>query len=144
MIYWDTSCVLKLYAPENDSGQWASYALDADDEFASSTLLETEMVCALWQKELRGEIVAGAASKLCALFRSDISSGRFTLYPVGSDVRELAEELAAACYAAADPVPLRTLDVLHLATARLIKSRVLATTDRRMRAAAAVCGIALA
>ena len=48
MIYWDTSCVLKLYTDESDSQRWQTNALEVEDEFVSSVLLETDVA---WMKD---------------------------------------------------------------------------------------------
>ena len=143
MIYWDTSCVLKLYASESDSDQWQKAALEQDDEFASSSLLETEMAYALAQKEKRGDFKPGGAQAVLRLFRRDLKDERFVLYPVGRDVLMLAAGFAESCYRARHPIPLRTLDGLHLATARLLKCRAMATADSRMKAAAAMLSLPL-
>lgn len=143
MIYWDTSCVLKLYAAESDSLSWQGQALAAEDELVASALVGTELAYALEQKELRGEVRPGGAQALLDVFRRDVQAGRFALYPVGTDVMRVAVDIAAACYHAAEPVPVRALDGLHLATARLLKCRALATTDRRMCAAAVLLRLPL-
>jgi predicted nucleic acid-binding protein len=138
VIYWDTSCVLKLYAAESDSARWRAVAKASAEEFASSALLDLELAYALEQKEVRGELKAGAASHLLGLFREHCRSGQFILYPVGTDVMKVAAELAVRCYRAKEPVSIRTLDGLHLATAMLLKCHAMATADRRMTAAAAL------
>ena len=81
MIYWDTSCVLKLYVSESDSSTWEERALATDEEFAASALLETELAYGLIRKEARGDIKQGAAEALLTLFRQDVERARFTLYP---------------------------------------------------------------
>lgn len=138
MIYWDTSCILKLYTAESDSSQWQKVAVGQDDELVSSALLETEMAYAFEQKEQRGDIKPGGAQALIRLFRRDMKEGRFVLYPVGRDVLSTAATIASSCYHARPPIPLRTLDGLHLATALLLKCRAIATADSRMKAAAAL------
>jgi predicted nucleic acid-binding protein len=136
VIYWDTSCVLKLYTAESDSLAWQKHALGARDGFAASALMETEMAYALEQKELRGDVRPGGAQALLRILRRDLQAGRFTLCPVGTDVMALAADIAVRCYHAQKPIPLRTLDGLHLATAMLLKCRAVATADRRMQTAA--------
>ena len=140
MIYWDTSCVLKLYTRESDSEQWERLAVSLEEDFASSTLLETEMTCALHRKEQRGEVKTDGAETILGLFRNDVQAGRFTLCPIGADVLSHAGTLAAQCYRHAEPVNIRTLDALHLATATLLKCRAIATADERMQAAAQLLG----
>ncbi len=143
MIYWDTSCVLKLYTAESDSAAWQETALAVGEELAASALLEAELAFALEQKESRGELKPGGAQMILRIFRSDCRDGRFILYPVGSDVMKTAADFAMRCYRAREPIAIRTLDGLHLATARLLKCRALATADRRMRAAAAFLNLPL-
>jgi predicted nucleic acid-binding protein len=53
-----------------------------------------------------------------------------------------ASLIAAAYYQNHQPVPLRTLDALHLATAMLLKCRRIVTADERMRAAATLLKLA--
>ncbi len=143
MIYWDTSCVIKLYTAESDSRQWQQAALEADEQIVSSVLLETELAYAFEQKEFRGEIKATGAKVLWRLFLRDVKDGRFVLYPVGRDVLTMAAGIAESCYHASPPIPLRTFDGLHLATVRLLKCRAIATADSRMKTAAAVLNIPL-
>lgn len=138
MIYWDTSCVLKLYVAESDSYLWQEHAVRSEDKFAASALLDTELTYALEQKEARGEIRSGAARALLKMFRRDVSAGRFVLYPVGSDILARAADIAHDCYHGRKPIHLRTLDGIHLATATRLKCSFMATTDERMRRGAAL------
>jgi predicted nucleic acid-binding protein len=141
VIYWDTSCVLKLYAAESDSAEWEAIALNATRSFCASSLLGLEMACALEQKELRGDIKAGAATLLLEMFHRDVAMGRFALYPVGADVLERARHIAATCYRHETPIHLRTLDAIHLATADAAGCHQLATADKRMREALPLLGL---
>lgn len=143
MIYWDTSCVIKLYAAESDSRAWQAKALGTAEALTSSALLETELAFALHGKERRRDLVAGGAAALRRLFASDVASGRFRLFPVGTDVLAKAAELAGWS-ATVDPVlHLRTLDAIHLATALQLDCSGIATADDRMRRAAAELGLVL-
>jgi uncharacterized protein len=141
VIYWDTSCVIKLYALESDSEQWELTACEGREQLVSSALMRTEGAFALEQKERRGEILPGGASALMELLDRDISAGRFNLFPVGEDVLRHAASLAGECYHAAPSIPLRTLDGIHLATAQLLKCTSIATADGRMRTGAEHLGL---
>lgn len=138
MTYWDTSCVLKLYVAESDSGQWQSLAEKQRDPLAASALIEVELAFAFRQQEARGDVVAGGAAQLIKAFRRDVTAGRFHLVPVGTDVIGRAVEIAALCHAARPAASLRTLDGLHLATSALLKCTTIATTDQRLQAVAAI------
>lgn len=144
MIYWDTSVVLKLYAEESDSRHWQDLALESPGFLLSSALLIGELGLALLRKEARGELRRGGAQELQRLFRRDVDRGRFRLLPVGTDILQSAPRVAEECLAPPGPVWVRTLDAIHLATARQLRCTHLATADARMRSAAARLGLRLA
>jgi len=138
VIYWDTSCVIKLYSEESDSPGWQKLLLSSQGDRVSSALLEVELAFALQMKERRRELVAGGADKLIALFRLDVEAGRFSLFPLGRDVFIRAIELASRLPKVSH---LRTLDALHLATAEILRCNAIATADDRMSKAARHLGI---
>lgn len=144
MIYWDTSCVIKLYTQESDSALWQKVVIGSLSERVSSLLLEVELAFALTQKELRGEIAPGGANALLRIFRHDVKVGRFILFPLGADVIRRAAGLAneaASCPSCRPACSLRTLDGLHLATAAILRCKGIATADVRMKAGAHLLGI---
>ena len=141
MTYWDTSCVVKLYARESDSEHWQAQALASPSTLVSSALLRAELAFALHAKEGRGHLVRGGAASLLRLFETDIASGRLQLFPVGSDVLAQAVDLARWCTRTAHTLPLRTLDAIHLATAIRLRCPRIASCDKRMRRAALRLGI---
>jgi predicted nucleic acid-binding protein len=143
LIYWDTSCALKLYVRESDSELWEERAVDCREDLVASALLEAELAYALIRKESLGDVRPGGADALLARFRRDVEWARFTLYPVGTDVLHTAVELANRCVKVGKSGAVRTLDGIHLATAQLLKCSAVATADRRMRAAAESLGIPL-
>jgi len=141
VIYWDTSCVVKLYAAEADSDELLALATETDDSLCCSAVLTAEFFHALKQKELRKEIRPGAAAALFSAFERDVEGGRFVLLPIGRDVLSGAVEIAKTCLDRTPFVPIRTLDSIHLATARLLRVSRLVSTDARMRAAASLLGL---
>jgi len=143
VIYWDTSCVAKLYTQESDTALWERHALDEEDGLVASALMRTEIAFAMEQKEARGDIFPGAARALLRNLDRDIKVGRFLIIPVGMDVLDGGCDVARECYHADPSVFVRTLDGIHLATARLLKCRQLATADARMRDAAGLLGFDL-
>lgn len=48
-----------------------------------------------------------------------------------------------SCYRQTPPIPLRTLDALHLASARVVGETELVATDKRVRDAAKLLGFTL-
>jgi len=140
-LYWDTSCVLKLYCREADSPRYLEHAAKSQSPLISSALLSAELIFAFHQKEFRGELRPGDGDRLYDRYLSDVARGRFLLLPVGDDVRDEARTIAAACFSSAPVIPLRTLDGLHLASARLSGCRRILTTDDRMSKAAQRIGL---
>ena len=141
MIYWDTSCVIKLYAAEPDSDHWQERLAQETGPCLSSSLLQAELAYALLQKELRGEVRSGSAKRLLKHVERHVKQGRFELLPVGADVLEQAVALARLCYAAKPA--LRTADGIHLATALVSGCSLVATTDQRMMAALPMLNLTL-
>ncbi len=139
--YWDTSCVLPLYAPEPLSDVIAHRAEEEREPLTSSALLEYEMIFALNAKESKHELPKGGAQRAINQLQHDIRQGRLLLAPLGQDIRETAARIATAAFRSKPPIALRTLDGIHLATALQLNAEPLLTADRRMAVAAKVLGI---
>ena len=139
--YWDTSCVLALYAPEEISSQAAELATLEKGQIHSSSILEFEMTFAVHAKEARGEIPSGGSAKVLSQFQTDLQRGRYLLVPLGIDIKACTRDIAARTLQAEPPVFLRTLDGIHIATALELGSSELITADRKMADAATLLGI---
>jgi predicted nucleic acid-binding protein len=139
--YWDTSCVIKLYCRESDSNRYLDEVAAATEPLKSSTLLEAELYYAFQQKCLRRETDGATPDDLFEKFLSDVRCGRIQLFPLGADVIDESRNVARICFASQPVVSLRTLDGLHLATARLLNCGRIFTTDDRMTSAAKVVGL---
>jgi predicted nucleic acid-binding protein len=141
--YWDTSCILKLYCPEPDSARYLDLLEAEPDRPVSSAIMKSEFIYALHQKVLRKELSKVEATRLQTRFNSHLSREHLLLLPFGHDVQAEAARIAKICYQRRSPIPLRTLDGLHLATAVLAKCPTIITADDRMRSAAEVIGMNL-
>lgn len=139
--YWDTSCVLALYAPEEISSQAAELASLEKGQIHSSSILEFEMTFAVHAKEARGEIPRGSSTRVLSQFQTDLQRGRYLLVPLGIDIKACTTDIAARTTQAEPPFFLRTLDGIHIATALELGSSELITADRKMADAAARLGI---
>lgn len=93
-IYWDTSVLLKLYAPEPDSGHFRQLLRTQTMPMAVSFLHRIELNYALVAKELRGEICQGSARRLFAAFLDHREQGRFLEIPWSDDVEHHARSPA--------------------------------------------------
>jgi predicted nucleic acid-binding protein len=142
-VYWDTSCLLKLYCREPDSEMYLKLLEQDGEPPVTSSLATTELYFAFLQKQIRGETGSEKAGDLFGEFEEDMAQGLLFLIPVGEPLYRKSRELAGTCYFADPSVHLRSLDGLHLATALHAECRTVATTDQRMRAAARLMGISL-
>ncbi len=62
---------------------------------------------------------------------------------LGADVERDYGQVLGICYQRTPPIPLRTLDALHLASTRVVGETELVATDKRMRDAAKLLGFTL-
>ena len=139
--YWDTSVVLALYVPEKISTRVAELAALEQGPIHSSSILEYEMTFAVHAKEARGEIPRGSSGRVLSRFQSDLQQGRFTLLPLGIDIKTRTREIAARTPQAKPPVFLRTLDGIHIATAIELGFARLITADKKLAEAALRLGL---
>ena len=137
-IYWDTSCLLKLYCREADSERYVQEIQNSKQPPISSALVRVELYYAFAQKAAREETGGRSGEQLFAGFQSDVELGRIQLLPFGDDVAHEARKIARLCYESSPPVLLRSLDGIHLATATLANCDRILSTDIRMNAAAAL------
>jgi predicted nucleic acid-binding protein len=140
-VYWDTSALVKLYAPEPDSGDYLRLLIEQPEDVAVSFLHRVELYFALGGKESRGEIAPGSAKRLFQLFEEHLRSGRYFLIPWGDDVALEAQRLLDASLRATPPVMLRSLDGLHLGAMRAARLRSVVTADLTMRDAAGIADV---
>ena len=140
MTYWDTSALLKLYVNETDSAYFETLAAENRPIFTADIARE-EMLCTLYRKELEGNVEPGSADLLFKQFLSDESAGRVVIVPNGRDVVTEAERLVKRCYAVTPLLMVRSLDVIHVASALVGKAKTVVATDSRLRAAAGAMGL---
>ena len=132
-VYWDTSALLKLYAPEADSSDYLRLLITQPEDVAICFLHRVELYFALAGKESRGEIAAGSARRLFQLFEQHVAAHRYFQIPWGEDVASRARQLLDDSLSQAPPIPLRSLDGLHLGALRAAGIPSVVTADLRMR-----------
>ena len=143
MSYWDTSGLVKLYAPEPDSAQFELHALNSAAKPTVAAVTRLEMWVALRRKEADGFMSSGHARLHLARFDEDVKRGEVRVVDFDDAVSEEFEKLTEECFSQAPPLLVRTLDMLHLATARIATAGEFVTTDKRLREAATVMGFTL-
>jgi len=141
LIYWDTSALIKLYAPEPDTPYFLDLIGQAQEPPFSSDITRAEVLCTLYRKEHAGDLAEGAAVRLFARFLSDAATGRLVLIPNGLDVTTEAQVLVEKSYSQPQPTPIRSLDAIHVASALAARATTLIATDTRLRDVAVLMGL---
>ena|SRR2546426_12511923 len=95
------------------------------------------------RKEAEGILQPGAAQKIYTELLQDGATGEVRLVEFGADVEREYGHVLALCYQQHPSIPLRTLDALHLASARAAGETELVASDKRMRDSAKALGLAL-
>ena len=81
------------------------------------------------------------AEVLYQAFRDEIEAEYFRLIAYNSRVEQNALEVVRQCYGAKEPVLVRVLDALQLASALAAGAADMVSTDTRMRQGAALLGM---
>ena len=123
MLYLDSSAIVKLVAPEPETARLVE-TLRSDPDTISSALAQVEVTRAVRR--------AGAMQRVS---RAAAVLERITLVPIEAGILGRAADL--------QPLDLRTLDAIHLATALLVQQDIagLITYDARLAGAAAAADI---
>jgi predicted nucleic acid-binding protein len=142
MSYWDTSALSKLYFPEPDSAAFAQKAAN-NLTIVTIRLALYEMRRVAFRKESDGLILAGTAESVLTQMNQDIGAGQIRVVETDARVEAEFNLIMASCYRHAPPLPVRTLDALHLAASRTSGQTEVVATDKRMRDAAKLLGFSV-
>ena len=137
-IYIDTSALAKWYLPERFSEEVESF-VQAHAPLAISGLTITEMRCLLARRRRAREISIEDELRAWATFDQDVRNGHLTRHELVDPLADAAVNLIALL----PDHPLRSLDALHLAVARHLQAKTLATADRIMGEAASALGLSV-
>ena len=132
MNYWDTSALIKLYAPEPDSPYFLTLLSRVEGPLLTSDITRAEVLCTLYRKEHAGDLTAGAAAGLFNRFLGDIEAGRIVLIANGLEVTEKAHTLVQRAYSQPQPLLIRSLDAIHAASALTARATTVVATDTRL------------
>ena len=137
-MYLDTAILVKLLVREPDSDFYATL-VDGQPAWSSQLTL-VECYSALLRKEREQSISRAHRRRATRQVAADVAARRFALVPVTASLLERANAILEVCHPA---VALRSLDVIHLASAERCQSWPLCSNDTRIRAAAAKLGLPL-
>ncbi len=137
--YLDSSAMVKLYVPEAHSAVVSTFAQSLPHPIACSHLHDLEIRNGLRLKLFRGESAADAVDGSLRLLDEDLRSGVLVRPDLNwLDVFRLAETLSKRLSSA---MGVRSLDLLHIASALLLQAESFLTFDNRQRAAARKAGL---
>ena len=142
MSYWDTSTLGKLYVPEPDSADFEKKAA-SEPIILAARLALYEMRRVAFRKESEGLIPPGSAEAVLTQVNQDITAGEIRIVDLDSRVEAEFNVLMATCYRRTPPLPIRTFDAVHLASARVSGETEIVATDKRLRDAAKLLGFAI-
>lgn len=128
VYYFDSSALVKLYVPEPGRQALVLWLVDSKITRACSTLVHTEVERAL-RKNAQDESLQQSLNELTLTLKG------FVLLPVSQAILRTSGWL--------EPVSLRSLDAIHLATALTLRPELdgLVTYDNRLTEAARFHGI---
>ena len=132
-VYLDTAILVKLFVREPDSDFFGK--LTDGETVSSSVLAYTELWSALLAKERNGAITEETRQRAWRSFARNVDEEMILLSPISQATFRKANHILESCH---PRVPLRSLDALHLASSDQLQDWPLCTTDKRMRAAAAL------
>ncbi|BBP03555.1 hypothetical protein TPL01_10940 [Sulfuriferula plumbiphila] len=137
--YLDTSVLIKLYVPEVFSAE-AEHFISGVERPVISRLGVLEWHCAMARRQRSGAFPDSYLKAARQEFTRHLAGGYFLVQTFG-DARFIE---ALEILEAVKPIPLRTLDALHLAAARAAGLKHIATADKVMADAAHKLGITVA
>jgi len=96
-----------------------------------------------FRKESDGTIPTNTAEAVLSQVDQDIAAGEIRVVEMNAQTEVEFTAIMARCYRHAPPIPIRTFDAIHLATARVAGQTEVVATDKRMRDAARLLGFLL-
>lgn len=136
MVYVDTSALIKRYITEPNSDEFEAFFM-ARVPIVVSRLTLVEIRSTLARRQRAGEISEDIAELAMNEVRIDLQDGLLDVQPVADEQVAQALHLIERL----SPLPLRTLDALHLAIALDCGIDDFATADRQQAEAARALGL---
>lgn len=138
-IYADTSFLVPAYSPEEDSIRVLRWFQKTREGLPFTPLHRLELRTALRLRVFRGEITVNQRSEAFREINSDLLDNILVHTPIAwTEAFRTAEELANAHV---ETLGVRSLDLLHVATARTLKAREFLTLDSRQKELAMKTGM---
>ena len=129
-VYADTSFVVSLYTLDANSVAAAGYMHRARLPFLITPLGELELRNALHLRLFRRELEETEVRAAESLFQVDLAAGVFAMKPLPVAAFERAKKIA---HIRTPELGTRTIDVLHVASALVLRANTFCTFDRQQR-----------
>lgn len=142
MAYWDTSCLVKLNAPEADSAVFKAHVVNGAT-VVTCEIARMELWATLRRKEAAGDLAASGARKALAAYDADVAARQIVVEPMDAAVAAEYETIVDQFHERTPVVPLRTLDAIHLASAKMSGESEVIATDKRLRDGALALGFSV-
>ncbi len=126
--YADTSFLISLYSLDSNSPEAASEVDRLNPTVLLTPFGELELANALELKIFRKEVGVSEVRAAQARMREHTETGFFSLQPMPTTVYDRARQIARRRTA---HLGLRTLDILHVASALLLRAEAFLTFDQR-------------
>ena len=127
-IYADTSFLVSLYSPDAHSRRAAVRMARLRGVATLTPLVELELMNALELRLFRREATTAEIRRAESQLREHIQTGVFALEPVPATIYERAKQISRK---RTSSMGLRTLDILHVASALLLHTEQFWTFDQR-------------
>ena len=139
--YADASFLVAAYSPEADSPQALVWLQHTRDPLPFTPLHRHEVRNAIRLRVFRGEITADQRKQAFLEIASDLTDGILEHTPIPwTDAFREAEDLAAVH---AEPLGVRSIDLLHVGLALALKVNVFLTFDQRQAELVKAAGLKL-
>lgn len=139
-VYADTSFLVSLYTPDANSRKAAEQVRAIDGAIWLTPFGEFELSTALELRLFRRELSVSAIRAAHSAFHDDMESGVFSRKPMPVGVFDRAGQIARKHTAR---LGVRTLDVLHVASALMLGATDFYTFDRNQSKLATAQGLLL-
>ena len=139
MLYLDTSLLVSLYVPEEASAETVRLVTKESTPLPICPCHRLEFQNAVALKAFRKEITPDEADRVADRFLADLAAGVFN--PVSISQEEWWSEATALSRRHTLSLGARSLDILHVAAARLLRASTFATSDPRQRSLAKAAGL---
>jgi predicted nucleic acid-binding protein len=136
-VYFDTSVLVQWYVLETGSAAAVALRSRIAPPVPLSPFHRLELNAALRLKAFRRELSSLSATQALADFEAEVESGVFE--PVELAMGALCRRAEGLVAAYSEPLGVRSLDVIHVASALELKCREFVTADVRQGELAEAC-----